>query len=87
MKNSNEQMSQRIQQLLQEVDKIHYQVIIVQNELAQFARSGQRDDRMALLKEEMNEIRSRLEGVRESLNAARAAAKPESHEEEIDLWM
>jgi molecular chaperone GrpE (heat shock protein) len=87
MKNSNEQMSQRIQQLLEEVDKIRYQVIIVQNELAQFARSGQRDDRMAHLKEEMNEIRSRLEGVRESLTAARAAAKPESHEEEIDLWM
>ncbi len=87
MKSSNEQMSQNIQQLLEDVDKIRYQVIIVQNELAQFARSGHRDDRMAHLKEQIDEIRSRLEGVREVLSAARAAAKPESHEEEIDLWM
>jgi molecular chaperone GrpE (heat shock protein) len=87
MNGSKELMNEKIQQLLDEVDKVNYLVITVQNELEQFAKTAHRENRMAHLKERVGEIRTRLEGVREFLCAAQELANRESDEEEIDLWM
>lgn len=84
---SKELMNAKIQQLLDEVDKVSYLIITLQNELTQFEDRAHQEDRMALVKEQVDEVRARLEGVREFICAARELANRQPHEEEIDLWM
>lgn len=87
MSGSKELMNAKIQQLLDEVDKVSYLIITVQNELTQFENKAQREDRMALVKEQVDEMHARLEGIREFICAARELVNRQPHEEEIDLWM
>lgn len=42
---------------------------------------------MALVKEQVDEVHARLEGVREFICAVRELVIQPPHEEEIDLWM
>ena len=82
-----ELMNKRIQQLLDDVDKISFVVISVQNELGQFRTTQREEAPWALLKEQLDEVHTRLEGIREFICCSRREANQEQPSEEIDLWL
>lgn len=79
-------MNKKIQQLLDDVDKVSFLILTLQNEVTQF-QDQQREERLALVKEQLDEVHARLEGVRDFICAAQQLANKEPKEEEIDLWM
>jgi len=82
-----ERMNERILQLLDDVDKISFVVLTVQNELGQFRTTQREEAPWALLKEQLDEVHTRLEGIREFICCSRQEANQEQPAEDIDLWM
>jgi hypothetical protein len=84
---SAEQLTEKMHQLLGDVDKVSLLITTIQHEMAHLQPNGPRAPRMALLKRQLGEVHMRLEGLHDFISACELQAHTKPEEEEIDLWM
>ena len=84
---STVRMTDKMHQLQIDVDKVSHLISTIQHEVAHIGQGGSRAGTLALLKRQLGEAHSRLEGLHEFIIACEQQAELNPEEEEIDLWM
>jgi hypothetical protein len=84
---STEHTTEKMHQILADVDKVSHLITTIQHELAHVQRNGPRAPRIALLKRQLGEVHTRLEGLHDFISACELQPHTKPEEEEIDLWM
>jgi len=81
-------MDNSIKVLLHDVDRISRLICNVQAELRSLQHLPRAEGRVSLMKEQLEEVHTRLEGVREFIIACqRRVNKRMVEEEDIDVWL
>ena len=80
-------MTDTMHQLQADVDKVGHLITTIQHEVERFGHGGSRAENLALLKRQLGEVHSRLEGLHDFITVCEQQAKLKPEEEEIDLWM
>lgn len=85
---SKQEMKKSIKILLRDVNRISAIVTSVQKELLQVEPLLQTKSKLSVMKEELDEAHTRLEGIRDFiLGCEQRVMKPKTQPEDIDVWL
>ncbi|MEX1276111.1 MAG: hypothetical protein WEE20_09265 [Bacteroidota bacterium] len=84
----NQVMNQKMEALIHHVERISAIVTSVEHQLAQLHVKGSEKNTFLTMKEELSEVHTRLEGVREFVAACQRQIIGKTDEsEEIEIWL
>lgn len=84
----SEMMNQKMETLIHHVDRISAIVTSVEHQLAQIHVRSTEKNTFLLMKEELSEVHTRLEGVREFVaNCQRQISGSQDENEELEIWL
>lgn len=83
-----QEMKKSVKILLHDVNHISAIISSVQKELRQIGPLLHAESKLLSMKEELNEVHARLEGIRDFiLSCEQRALKPKTEAEDIDVWL